>query len=328
MPHRLIFALLVSLVASASFAGPVNDMPTRTELHAINTLTLSDAQFLSGDANAKATITTGALRIPSGQGRLPMVVLQHGSGGMAANIDVWSRELNALGVSTLALDGFTGRGLTSVNTNQALLGRLNFVLDIYRALDVLAKHPRVDPQRIALMGFSRGGQAALYASLKRFHNMWNRSGIEFAAYIPFYPDCATTFIADTEVADRPIRIFGGTQDDYNPIALCKAYVARLKAAGRDAHVTEYPTASHAFDNPLGPVPPAVVAGGQSVRHCTIREEPTGVLINASTHQPFTYKDTCVEIGPHVGYDAAATETAKMSVKEILNTVFALQLVGK
>jgi dienelactone hydrolase len=328
MPHRLIFALLVSLVASASFAGPVNDMPTRTELHAINTLTLSDAQFLSGDANAKATITTGALRIPSGQGRLPMVVLQHGSGGMAANIDMWSRELNALGVSTLALDGFTGRGLTSVNTNQALLGRLNFVLDIYRALDVLAKHPRVDPQRIALMGFSRGGQAALYASLKRFHILWNRSGIEFAAYIPFYPDCATTFIADTEVADRPIRIFGGTQDDYNPIALCKAYVARLKAAGRDAQVTEYPTASHAFDNPLGPVPPAVVAGGQSVRHCTIREEPTGVLINASTHQPFTYKDTCVEIGPHVGYDAAATETAKMSVKEILNTVFALQLVGK
>lgn len=326
--HRLIFALLVSLVASASFAGPVNDMPTRTELHAINTLTLSDAQFLSGDATAKATITTGALRIPSGQGRLPMVVLQHGSGGMAANIDMWSRELNALGVSTLALDGFTGRGLTSVNTNQALLGRLNFVLDIYRALDVLAKHPRVDPQRIALMGFSRGGQAALYASLKRFHNMWNRSGIEFAAYIPFYPDCATTFIADTEVADRPIRIFGGTQDDYNPIALCKAYVARLKAAGRDAQVTEYPTASHAFDNPLGPVPPAVVAGGQSVRHCTIREEPSGVLMNASTHQPFTYKDTCVEIGPHVGYDAAATETAKMSVKEILNTVFALQLVGK
>jgi dienelactone hydrolase len=326
--HRLIFAISLSLVASASFAAPANDMPARTELHAINTLTLSDAQFLSGDANAKATVTTGALRLPSGQGRLPMVVLQHGSGGMAANIDMWSRELNALGVSTLALDGFTGRGLTSVNTDQALLGRLNFELDAYRALDVLAKHPRVDPQRIALMGFSRGGQAALYASLKRFHNMWNRSGIEFAAYIPFYPDCATTFVADTEVADRPIRIFGGTQDDYNPIALCKAYVARLKAAGRDAQVTEYPTASHAFDNPLGPVPPAVVAGGQSVRHCTIREEPTGVLFNASTHQPFTYKDPCVQIGPHVGYDAAATEAAQVSVKEILNTVFGLQLVGR
>ena len=296
----------------------------RTELHAIDTLTLSDSQFLSGDTNARAVVTTGALRIPRGEGRLPVVVLQHGSSGMAANVEMWAREFNEIGISTLALDGFTGRGLTDVNSNQALLGRLNFVLDIYRALDVLAKHPRVDPHRIALMGFSRGGQAALYASLTRFHKMWNRSGIEFAAYIPFYPDCATTFVADTDVADRPIRIFGGTQDDYNPIALCKAYVERLKSAGRDVQVTEYPTASHAFDNPLARVPPAVIVGGQSVRHCTIREESVGVLINASTREPFTYKDPCVEIGPHVGYDAAATDAAKASVKEILKTAFKLQ----
>src|SRR6516162_6981136 len=326
--YHLIFALLLSVVASTAVAGPINDMAARTELHVIDTLTLSDAQFLNGDANAKAVVTTGALRIPKGEGRLPVVVLQHGSGGVAANVAMWSREFNEIGISTLTLDGFTGRGLTQVNNNQALLGRLNFVLDIYRALDVLAKHPRVDPRRIALMGFSRGGQAALYASLKRFHKMWNRSGIEFAAYIPFYPDCATTFVADTDVADRPIRIFGGTQDDYNPIALCKAYVERLKSAGRDVQVTEYATASHAFDNPFGPVPPAVTAGGQSVRHCTIREEPTSLLINASTRQPFTYKDPCVETGPHVGYDAAATEAAKASVKDFLTTVFALELVGR
>jgi dienelactone hydrolase len=320
--HRLIFALSVCLFASAASAGPANDMAVRTELHAIDTLTLSDAQFLTGDADAKATVTTGELRIPKGEGRLPVVVLQHGSGGMIANIDMWSRELNRIGVATLALDGFTGRGLTNVNNNQALLGRLNFVLDIYRALDVLSKHPRVDAERIALMGFSRGGQAALYASVRRFHKMWNRSGVDFVAYLPFYPDCATTFIADTEVADRPIRIFGGTQDDYNPIALCKPYIERLKAAGRDVQVTEYPTASHAFDNPLGPVPPAVVPGGQTVRHCAIREEPAGRLINASTREPFTYKDPCVEIGPHVGYDAAATAAATASVRDILKTAFA------
>ena len=44
---------------------------------------------------------------------------------------MWVRELNKIGVSTFALDGFTGRGLTEVNTNQALLGRLNFILDIF-----------------------------------------------------------------------------------------------------------------------------------------------------------------------------------------------------
>jgi dienelactone hydrolase len=220
---RLIFALSVSLVTSAAFAGPTNDMALRAELHTIETFTLSDVQFLNGDANAKTMVTAGVPRIPKGEGRLegrlPVVVLQHGSGGMGANIEMWSRNLNEISVSTLALDGFTGRGLVGVDTNQALLGRLNFVLDTYRALDVLAQHPRVDPERVALIGFSRGGHAALYASLKRFHKMWNRSGIEFAAYVPFYPDCATTFIVDTEVIDRPIRIFGGTVDNYNLILL-------------------------------------------------------------------------------------------------------------
>jgi dienelactone hydrolase len=99
--------------------------------------------------------------------------------------------------------------------------------------------------------------------------------------------------------DRPIRIFGGSADDYNPIALCKSYVERLKAAAKDVQLTEYPNAQHAFDIPLLP-PTVVVSGGQTVRHCVIREEPTGVLINASTGIPFTYNDTCVELGPHIG----------------------------
>ena len=220
---RLCAATIVVAASSLACAELApKDIAARTELHAIQTLTLSDTQFLKGDAEAKPVTTTGKLRLAQGSGRLPIVVLMHGSGGMGANIEFWERELNTIGVSTFALDGFTARGLTQTSSNQALLGRLNFILDIYRGLDVLAKHPRVDPQRIALMGFSRGGQAALYASLKRFHQLWNKSGAEFAAYVALYPDCATTFVADTEVADRPFRIFGGCVDAYNPIALCQA----------------------------------------------------------------------------------------------------------
>jgi dienelactone hydrolase len=323
--QRLVLAgvLVLSLISLAA-AETMSGIAARTELHTIDTLTLSDAQFLKGDSSGKATTLTGQLRIASGSGRLPLVMLQHGSGGMGPNIEMWSREFNAMGISTFALDGFTGRGLTGVNTDQALLGRLNFILDNYRALETLAKHPRVDPQRIVLMGFSRGGQAALYASLKRFNALWNKSGAEFAGYIPFYPDCATTFISDADAADRPIRIFGGAKDDYNPIALCKPYFDRLHAAGKDVELTIYPNASHGFDNPLGSVTPAEVKNGQTVRHCSIREEPEGTLINASTREAFTYKDPCVELGPHVGYDAAATEAAKKSVKEFLSAAFKLE----
>src|SRR4029079_8523101 len=125
------------------------------------------------------------LRIAQGIGKLPAVVLMHGSGGVRPVMEGWKRPLNSMGISTFVIDGLSGRGLTSVNQDQAKLGRLNFILDIFGALEILARHPRVDPERIVLMGFSRGGQAALYASLKRFNEMWNRSGAQFAAYIPF-----------------------------------------------------------------------------------------------------------------------------------------------
>src|SRR5262249_56140943 len=96
----------------------------------------------------------------------------------------------------------------------------------------------------------------------------------------------TTYISDTEVVDRPIRIFGGTLDDYNPISVCKAYVERLRAAGRDVEVTEYGSASHAFDNPLGAQPAAVAPKFESFRNSKIQEKPVGLLINPATNQPF------------------------------------------
>ena len=92
----------------------------------------------------------------------------------------------------------------------------------------------------------------------------------------------TTFLSDTDVVDRPIRIFGGTRDDYNPISACKAYVERLRTAGSDVELTEYPNASHAFDNPLGAQPAKVQPTFESVRNCKIREEAGGLLMNTDT----------------------------------------------
>jgi dienelactone hydrolase len=244
----------------------------------------------------------------------------HGSGGPGANISYWRRQLNGIGISTFVIDGMTGRGLTGVGSNQALLGRLAFIHDMYRAMDMLAKHPRVDADRIAVMGFSRGGQATLYASLERFHKLWNPNGNPIAAYVAFYPDCATTYLDDSQLVAKPVRIFHGAPDDYNPIRTCKAFVERLKAAKADVVLTEYPNAAHGFDNPLGFVPARPAANDQSVRDCTIRETENGLLINASTNAPFTYKDECVKLGPHVGHDAEATQAVTVAVTDFLRAV--------
>ena len=168
--------------AFAEDKAPSRPVP-RTELVPLTSLTIADEQFLKGDANGKAATIAAEFRLARPSGPQPVVVLMHGSGGIGSNISAWVDELNGLGISTFVIDGFTGRGLQGTGANQALLGRLNFILDIYRALEV-SQSIRVDTQRLALMGFSRGGQAALYASLKRFHQLWNKSGLDFAAYLP------------------------------------------------------------------------------------------------------------------------------------------------
>jgi dienelactone hydrolase len=300
------------------------EVAARVEIYAIPSLTISDQQFLTGDANGKAVTVAGEFRIAQGSGRLPVVVLMHGSSGVGATTEAWVRKFNTMGISTFVIDGFTGRGLTVVGPNQALLGRLNLILDIYRSLDILAKHPRVDPERIVLMGFSRGGQAALYASLDRFNKLWNKSGAQFAGYIPFYPDCSTSYATDTEVAARPIRIFHGTPDDYNPVASCKAYVARLQAAKRDVALTEYPDSAHGFDaGLLGLSTVAVSTNAQTARNCHIKEGEGGVLINADTQAPFGYKDACIELNPHVGGNPATAEAARKAVTDFLQVLFKL-----
>jgi dienelactone hydrolase len=323
---RRAFSAIAALALSTCAAGAetsAKEIAARVELHPIQSLTSTDKQFLTGDPGGREVTVAGELRVAQGTGRLPAVILMHGSSGVGANIEPWVQRFNAMGISTFVIDGFTGRGLTTVGTNQALLGRLNLIIDIYRALDILAHHPRVDPGRIVLMGFSRGGQAALYASLERFHKAWNKSGVQFAGYVAFYPDCATTYLDDEKVVDRPIRIFHGAPDDYNPIATCKAYVERLRKSGRDVVLTEYPNAQHGFDSPLIAGQVIVAANSQTVRNCRIRESEPGLLVNTATQLPFNYKDSCVELDPHVGGDVEATQAAHATVSDLLRQVFKL-----
>jgi dienelactone hydrolase len=315
---------ILALSAQHAAAEPSQaDLAARIDLRAVNSLTLTDEQFLTGDQNGKAVTLAGELRLPRGtSGRIPVVLLQHGSGGVNGGHELWAKHFNEMGVASFVLDSFSERGITSTSTNQALLGRLNMILDAYRAFDVLAAHPRIDATRMAVMGFSRGGQSALYSSMRRFQQLWNPRAV-FALHIPLYASCTTTLIGDTDVT-APIRQFHGAADDYVTVAPCRPYFERLRAAGRDAQLTEYPDAHHSYDNPLGAKTPTVTKGSQSTRACTLKEEAPGKVINVATGQPFTYKDPCVETDPHVGYNEAAAIATRKAVKDQLRATFRLE----
>jgi dienelactone hydrolase len=295
----------------------------RIEIHSIETLTLTDKQFLTGAKNGIPVRIGGELRLPRDLSRVPAVILIHGSGGVGANVDRWAQELNDIGVAAFLLDCFTGRGITQTITDQSQLASLAMIVDAYRALDLLSKHARIDSSQVAVMGFSKGGFAALYASLSRFRQMYGPAGVEFSAYIPFYPSCYTTYIDDEQVRDRPIRIFHGTADDYVSIVPCRNYVERLRRAGKDVQLTEYAGAHHAFDNPLYSKPLSL-PDAVTTNQCPREERPGGIILNLETGQPFTWNDACVTRGATVGYDSLATAEATKAVKEFLVSRFQLR----
>lgn len=322
---RIVACGLMVLCVSAALAEESNrDLAARVELRSFQSLSLTDQQFLTGDKNGLPVTITGELRLPQGTtGRVPVVIILHGAGGLVASNELWSRILNAIGIATFAIDSHSGRNLENIAAHQGSLGFFAYTLDAYRAQELLAAHSRIDPGRIALMGTSRGARGALYASFRRFRDIW-ASGRDFAAYIPLYAACESpSVIGEEDVSDRPIRQFHGGFDDVVSIAPCRTFYERLRAKGKDARLIEYPNVWHLFDNPA--VPPGPVASNiQTLRSCDVREEQPGVIVNTATRRPFTWEDSCVGNKTHVGYDEAAMRATHAAVKELLRAVFDLQ----
>jgi len=128
---------------------------------------------------------------------------------------------------------------------------MNRVIDGYGALELLSKHPRIDPERIGCLGNSLGARGCLYLNVKRFQKMWGTPGLDYAASVPMYPPCNATFKDDDEITDTPIRIHVGELDTYFPVDSCINYIARLKAKGKDVDIKVYPDTHHGFEGKIG-----------------------------------------------------------------------------
>ncbi|HEX9431200.1 MAG TPA: dienelactone hydrolase family protein [Burkholderiales bacterium] len=319
MFRHLILAATTTLVPQLATAQTF----ARMEVRSIDSVTLTGEQFLTGDTKGKPVMLAGELRIPRpGNDRLPAVILVHGSGGVNASHERWAQELNSIGVATLILDTFSGRGIVSTVNDQSQLHSLAMMVDAYRALGALAGHARIDPERIAVMGFSKGAVAAVYSSNERFRKLHAPGNLQFAAHIGLYTPCNVRYKSDERTTGKPIRLYHGITDDWVAIEPCRAYVARLQSAGAPATLTEYPGAYHAYDAFMLKEP-IKFPQAQTTRRCFLEEGQNGAILNSKTGKAYELNDGCVEKGTQVAYNAAAHEATVKAVKEFLVATFRL-----
>src|SRR5215470_14880601 len=147
-------ALLLSLICEKADA-----QVAREAFYSIPSETMSAADFLMGKKGTPVALA-GQLRLAkTGPAKQPAVVLLHSASGPIAEgapYEEWPRVLNEIGIATFAVDSYAGRGLVNYPGDPGKIGFLTRIVDAYHALEVVAKEPRIDPSRIAVMGFSQG----------------------------------------------------------------------------------------------------------------------------------------------------------------------------
>ncbi len=209
---------------------------------------------LKGNASGEAVNIVGHLFLPPGADKVPAVVLVHGSGGVYnALLDFWPKAFNAAGIAVFTLDMFGPRGVQSTAEDQSQVPFPADVADAFAALKVLATHPRVDAKRIAVMGFSRGGIAAVRTGLEKVIAAQKLpDGLRYAATIPTYAGaCAGIFrvvVKPGTFSKAPMLFLHGDADDYTPIAPCQDYADKIGKAGTPVEFVVLEGAQHKFDS--------------------------------------------------------------------------------
>ncbi|HZF03529.1 MAG TPA: dienelactone hydrolase family protein [Patescibacteria group bacterium] len=263
----------------------------------------------------------GELSLPAGSERVPAVIVLHPCAGVTPNVTAWATELNRMGYAALVIDSFTRRGVEEICTGHASVSVGSRLADVFRAQELLVTHPRIEPRRIGVLGFSHGGWVALWASQSQYQRRFMRgTGAPPAAYAAFYPvGCNARLVNEADMAGGPVRIFHGTADDWTTIDHCRDWVARRRAAGKDVSIVEYDGALHAFDVGFFAKPqrfPEVV----NPSGCRMIQQADGTFVD-DAGKPFSGASPCMTRGASMGYDARAHQRSIADLKAFFGQAF-------
>lgn len=189
--------------------------------------------------------------------RYPAVVLLHTIGSYRESNEGWyAEQYRKAGFATLTYESIKTRGMHDAHTQGA--GRLwgSLVADAYNALRFLAAHPRIDPKRIAVTGYSLGGEVTRLISFEVVRKAFIKGDLKYAAHVAAYP-CHTWAVAAgaQSFTGAPVLEQLAGKDDCGPIAKTEMHVAYHKANGHPAPVSFviYPEAHHNWsDSTAGP----------------------------------------------------------------------------
>ena len=263
MRDRLIECIVLAAIAVALLAGGAI---AQSAGPAFTAETQGRIDFHSGPPGAENAAIWGYLSLPTGAGRVPAMVLMHGSSGLNSGSRVhYSELLNRYGIAAFYVDSFTGRGISSSVQDQSVLSYVDNTRDAFVALRLLRRHPRIDPARIGVMGFSRGGTVTWASALRDAYAQFRSEGLNFALHVPYYPGC--NFGPTAATTGAPMLFLLGGADNWVNHEHCLDFIRYHQKTNPRIEVKVYPGAHHAWDSPAADGRLFSIPRAQNVTSC-------------------------------------------------------------
>jgi dienelactone hydrolase len=175
-------------------------------------------------------------------GPRPGVLVVHEWWGHDAYARRRAEDVARLGYVAFALDMY-GKGVRAETPEQAAPLATKFRRDRKRAaagLAVLRRHARVDPARIAAIGYCFGGAVALELA---------RDGADLRGVVSFHGSLGTDRPAEASTFKAKVLVCNGADDAAVPREQVAAFEDEMRAARADYTIIHYGGAVHAFTNP-------------------------------------------------------------------------------
>jgi dienelactone hydrolase len=248
---------------------------------------------------------TASLYMPQSSKPVAAMVIINNSGGVMDRIEGhYARSLSKNGIAALVVDSFAPRKISRIEDNQALISSWVMENDAFAALAELKRDARIDPNRIGIMGVSKGGMVAQNSAMIVRRDLRRTGNLAFALHVPIVPDCGGQF-RDARTTGRPILYLVAELDDLTPAKPCLEYADRMKAVGNpNVSVKVYPGQYHAWEL-MGPV--IHMKKIENYSACAAMIEDNGDRTMKATNRVVGAwnvgkwsKQNCVTYGAHVG----------------------------
>jgi dienelactone hydrolase len=183
---------------------------------------------------------------PEGEGPFPAVVLLHACGGIVSCDYTWANKLVEWGYVAFVIDSLGPRYksscCSSLTASPTFLER---ALDAHSAKSYLRSLPFIAHDKIAVMGWSHGGNTVATAVSQSINFVFSNQELDpFKAGIAFYPYC----VGPVDF-NAPLLVLIGEKDNWTPAEWCSDVVEEeLKEKPKhELKLKIYKNAHHRFD---------------------------------------------------------------------------------